>query len=58
MEEAHAEESPLESWAKHCKTDKFCQEIRAALGNPESHRNDIQLTSCASTEFSFSLNGK
>lgn len=58
MEEEHVEEPLLENWAKHCEADKFCQEIRAALGNPESHRNDIQLASCASTESSFSLNGK
>ena len=51
-------ELSLEDWNAECSKDQYCQEIRTALMDTNINRNDIQLTSCELTEFSFKLDGK
>ncbi|KAI0999387.1 hypothetical protein K3495_g8806 [Podosphaera aphanis] len=50
--------SLVEEWEEHCNQDKYCQEIRMALKDPNAKRADIQLASCTLTPHSFSLNNK
>lgn len=58
IEGSSVEDMSLDDWKKYCQEDKFCQEIRSAITNPESTKKDIQLSSCDLTEFSFRYNGR
>ena len=58
LQESSSPRLSLENWSQHCEKDKYCQEVRKALTNPNAQRRDIQLASCIITHYSFKLNEK